>query len=115
MYTHTQIPELKFFVIQLGANAPLGGSFGAHFGGASCENFPTFLPRKKRINLTVVAEIVCPVVTRLFEKNKSTIMKSEGRINIADKDKIRTKKKNKTSFLKTTTSYGNYYSKKTRT
>lgn len=59
-----------------------------------------------------MAEIVCPVVTRLFEKKKSTIMKSEGRTNIADKDKTRTKKKNKTSFLKTTTSYGNYYSKK---
>lgn len=39
-------------------------------------------------------------------------MKSEGRTNIADKDKTRTKQKNKTSFLKTTTSYGNYYSKK---
>lgn len=79
------------------------------------QKFSNFFTTEKKINLTVVAEIVCPVVTRLFEKNKSTIMKSEGRTNIADKDKTRTKKKNKTSFLKTTTSYGNYYSKKTRT
>lgn len=48
-----------------------------------------------------MAENVCPVVTRLFErKQKSTIMKSEGRTNIADKDKTRTMKKNKTSFFK---------------
>lgn len=61
-----------------------------------------------------MAENVCPVVTRLFEKKKSTIMKSEGRTNIADKDKTRTKKRTK-HRSKQTTSYGNYYSKKTRT
>lgn len=41
-------------------------------------------------------------------------MKSEGRTNIADKDKTRTKKRTK-HRSKQTTSYGNYYSKKTRT
>lgn len=38
-------------------------------------------------------------------------MKSEGRTNIADKDKTRTKKRTK-HRSKQTTSYGNYYSKK---
>lgn len=46
-----------------------------------------------------MAENVCPVVTRLFEKKKSTIMKSEGRTNIADKDKTRTKEKEQNIVL----------------
>lgn len=95
MYTHTQIPELKFFVIQLGVKAPSVGHLDPALG-VLCAKFSNFFTTEKRINLTVVAENVCPVVTRLFEKKKSSVMKSEGRTNIADKDK----KKNKKIVLK---------------
>lgn len=42
---------------------------------------------------------MCVLLSHVYLREKN-IMKSEGRTNIADKDKTRTKKKNKTSFFK---------------
>lgn len=57
---------------------------------------------------------MCVLLSHVYlRKQKSTIMKSEGRTNIADKDKTRTKKRTK-HRSKQTTSYGNYYSKKNK-
>lgn len=87
MYTHTD-PRIEVFC---DSSWHEGVPFEGHWktlGGASGKKFSNFFTTEKRINLTVVAENVCPVVTRLFEK--ITIKKSEGRTNIADKDKTRT-------------------------
>lgn len=71
--THTD-PRIEVFCDSSWCERPLAGK--GHLGpsreGASRENFPTFLTtekNKQRLNLTVVAENVCPVVTRLFENN----------------------------------------------
>lgn len=113
MSTNTQIPELKFFVIHhwcecapslagmsVGTPPPKGEErFVRKFS-----NFFNHGKRKLRLNLTVVAEIVCPAVTRLFEK--STLNKKEELTS-----PTRTKE-NRTEHRSQTTSYGNYYSKK---
>lgn len=47
MYTHTQIPELKFFVIQLGANAPSEGHLEPILGALRAKIFQLFYHGKK--------------------------------------------------------------------